>query len=296
MNVPGSDFVGQEVFRYLDQLAASNPEEYRAFVKGSLEGGRDFLKNSSQNSPPADNADITPRWGLRCPLSTNKEESILINVCGSQKMAKFKPGEGEVPLFMSPIVSGQVDVVVHDDVLRQADREPWFKQELIDLFTSTLTEQHAVSVIAKACRLAPARSPGLGKSPQQSQSVLGSLTNIATQTPSHPQPEQQTWIVDAKQPTTFTLMKEVSSKPLIKEVDALPSILETATHVLVDIYAECESVQDIDLTIKSNVLRLQVGSSIREINLPSVVRDVDYTAKFLKKKQLLKLRFEKLQL
>ena len=55
-----------------------------------------------------------------------------------------------------------------------------------------------------------------------------------------------------------------------------------------------QSVQDIDLTIKSNELRLRVEGNSQTITLPAVVRDADYTAKFVKKKRLLRLAFEKL--
>ena len=54
-------------------------------------------------------------------------------------------------------------------------------------------------------------------------------------------------------------------------------------------------LQDLELTIKSNMLRLQVAGTTQDITLPTVVRDTDYTAKFLKKKRVLKLAFEKLQ-
>eukprot|EP00668_Euglena_longa_P029103 GGOE01036446.1.p1 GENE.GGOE01036446.1~~GGOE01036446.1.p1 ORF type:complete len:295 (-),score=61.96 GGOE01036446.1:240-1124(-) len=294
MNCPGSDFVGQEVLRYLDHLAASNPDEYRAFMKSSLEGGKVFFQNAVQNCQPVDTTDIAPRWSVRCPLAINEEKVIHINVCGSPRMERFKPADGEVPLFMSPIIADQVDVVVHPDVLRQADCEPWFKQELVDLFTLTLKEQHHLSVVATACRIAPPCSSVLTKgAAQKNSSVLQSLTNVSSQTPSHPEePQRPPWIIGCK-PVQADALKEMSSKSLIQEVDAVPDVCETATHVNVDVRVECDTVQDIDVTIKSNVLRVRVGSSSREIILPASVKDVNYTAKYLKKKSTLRLQFEK---
>mmetsp|Transcript_116558 Transcript_116558/g.202771 ORF Transcript_116558/g.202771 Transcript_116558/m.202771 type:complete len:306 (-) Transcript_116558:1697-2614(-) len=301
MKDPGTSFMGQEIIKYLDELASSDPNKYKDFIKDTLKGGKEFFQEAMQNGEALGDCVVTPKWSIKCPLPNT---DMYVNVCASHKMEPYDAATGEVPLFMSPMVADQVDIVVHTDVLRRAESDGWWKQDLQNLFIATLMDQHDVRVRESLCKLQPARKSILKKEvAEKDQSVLETLTSLGHNEAGAKEEDgvDSRWkMLGGHQADTEPLLEERPAvekhqKPLIQEVKQEPEVTETSSHVNLVVPVECESVKDLELTIKSNVLRLQVGGTTQDITLPTVVRDTDYTAKFLKKKQVLKLAFEKLQ-
>lgn len=127
----------QQLWSMLDDMAASDPAKYDAFIKKQMEE-KERLQKELQ--PPH------PEIGVQ--LREGSKISHGLNISSSSRVKEPKPNSNEVPIMLNPPFTHRgppsfevYEAIYHPTVLEKARLDSTFKDEIISLALDTVAKK-----------------------------------------------------------------------------------------------------------------------------------------------------------
>ncbi|KAI8612708.1 PIH1 family [Chytriomyces sp. MP71] len=145
---------GEQIWKHLDELAASDPIAYQEYVQTALQEASANLQAQShikpgfsvQTTEANDTATLARTWHVNFAQTTRlpappKDDPLNIPICVSE----IRTAEDRR--------SKVVDIVVNVDVMEKSVKNSFFKSDLINLGMDCVKETHAVTLVKRTNKI-----------------------------------------------------------------------------------------------------------------------------------------------
>eukprot|EP01064_Diplonema_japonicum_P033969 TRINITY_DN6863_c0_g1_i1.p2 TRINITY_DN6863_c0_g1~~TRINITY_DN6863_c0_g1_i1.p2 ORF type:complete len:348 (+),score=113.70 TRINITY_DN6863_c0_g1_i1:1179-2222(+) len=133
-----------EVWQHLDNLAATDPVEYKKYIAQQMEDGKKYLaENKGEKEKPKPNIPKSVFWVETEVLDFNEKPTGIpryFNVCESDSIEYTD--DKNLNIFMSELDNRQIDCVIHPNFMAKCKDDNLFMHDTVQLLFETYTAEH----------------------------------------------------------------------------------------------------------------------------------------------------------
>eukprot|EP01059_Diplonema_ambulator_P003089 TRINITY_DN1272_c2_g1_i1.p1 TRINITY_DN1272_c2_g1~~TRINITY_DN1272_c2_g1_i1.p1 ORF type:complete len:358 (+),score=131.64 TRINITY_DN1272_c2_g1_i1:34-1074(+) len=305
-----------EIWKHLDHLAATDPVEYKRYVDQQIKEGEEYFKNGGEGlKQPKVYVPKAVFWVETEVLDSSDRPTGIpryFNVCESESIEYTD--DKNLNIFMSDLDNRQVDCVIHPTFMKKCTSDNLFLHDTIQLLFQTYAAEHKEKekvrmqyrhhpegrkLVMKMPKL-----PGEGKD-NKGDSAMDVLSKVRHHK------EAQKMMEDDRAETTKRLFDLYREKPAEEKTPApdpettykKPEIVElapalqhttvttadgTATTTRVHLPPSADPSQ-VDVELEEDTTLLVTVPAAQPLAIPLPSKAVDYSAKYIKTKHLLKI-------
>ncbi|KAJ3004854.1 UNVERIFIED_CONTAM: PIH1 domain-containing protein 2 [Siphonaria sp. JEL0065] len=291
---------GSKIWKHLDELAATDPEGYKQFIKTATE-------NATQD-PSSGGAQSSIKPGFR--IETKEALSDLsrvyhVNFAVTDKLAAPPADDPlNIPICISEIRTGEdkkskvVDAIINPSVLEKCNKDSFFKSELINLVIDCVQETHRIKLSKRTNKIFDKEYKGpFGwdeKGRPLTDADIAKKKDVKVVAESAEAAELGSLKLP-EQSVNLKPQKEAAiAKPVIEEVGdttrlASWSKKNTSTHnILYVVLPNIKSQTDIGISIVNG--ELHISTPYNKMLIPDIKSIENCEAKFIRTSETLKLK------
>eukprot|EP01065_Artemidia_motanka_P038579 TRINITY_DN47430_c0_g1_i1.p1 TRINITY_DN47430_c0_g1~~TRINITY_DN47430_c0_g1_i1.p1 ORF type:complete len:363 (+),score=150.48 TRINITY_DN47430_c0_g1_i1:59-1090(+) len=306
-----------QIWQKLDHLAATDAKAYRKFIDETMKEGADYYKQVKEGGgevPLPKPAMPTPRFWVETVLLDSEGRSTGIpryfNMCESETM-EFTD-EKNFNIYMSDLDNRQIDCVIHPFFMRKILDDNLFLHDAVQLVFETYEAEHKEKEKVKRqyqhhpeprkLRMKPPKvkpPPKAAKKDESVMDVLGGVrhSDAAKKMMHDEERERRKHLFDLHGPPKPKPKPAEQPKPAPRIEEVLPSL----EHELTSEQSGCTVMVALPATVQIGDVEVEVetqgaGSTLivtipgkNRLTLPLPCRAREHSAKYLRKKQKLKI-------